>query len=71
MLGGGFEGFVDDDAGFFVFDFGVFEAAVSVGKTAGGKGDFCYADHFLGVAVAENDIFACGVLADGNCFAMM
>ena len=71
VFGGSFEEFVDGDASFFVFDAGVFETKINVGETAGGKGDFFDADHFFGGSVAEDDIFAGGILSDSDSFAVI
>ena len=69
VLGGSFERFIDDDARIFEFDFGVVETEVDVGFTASSKDDVGDANHFLGVAVAEDDVPTDVVLADGDDFA--
>ena len=70
VFGGSFEIFVDFDTGIGEFDVSVFEPAVEIWLIAGGKGNFFDAHHFLSGAVAEDNVFANFVFADGDCFAI-
>ena len=69
MLGGGFEEAVNGNAGFLVFNFGVFETVVEARFAAGGKDDAIYTDHFFGVVMTENDALTEFVLLQCDDFA--
>ena len=68
VFGGSFKEFVGGNAGVFVFDASVFEAEVEIWLAAGGENDIVDADHFFGAGIAENNIFADFIAADGNDF---
>lgn len=57
MLSGGFEVFVDNNAGGFIFDFGVFKTIIEGRLTAGGENDTIDTDHFFVFAVFKDNAF--------------
>lgn len=68
VFGGGFEIFIDDNAGGFVFDLGVFEAVIEGGLTASGDNNAIDADHFFVFAVFEDNAFGEFVFFESNNF---
>ncbi len=68
VLSGGFEIFIDDNAGGFVFDFGIFETIIEGRLTAGGENDAIDANHFFVFAIFEDDAFRKFVFFEGDNF---
>ena len=71
MFSGGLEILADGDAGFFVFDAGVFEAeAFNVGLGTGSEDDTVDTDHFFFTVCIEDNAVVFAVVFDGDDFGV-